>query len=294
MKEQGLSLGISIVLVTIGAAFSHWYRDIVTLRDSIYVGIFSYLVSISYFTSRRLVLLDKLPEVGAVVDRVVEALEAEGRLIAGRTRAFDVFWHICLLRSKAGIYKAINATTFELAKEQFPRFWQQAILNTDLTWYCTNFVNAPDDWKAEWSRAGFQFQSVVSKMTDAPVRRLFIARHIEELNDDLVGRMRWHESLGFAVRCICLDRPAKWATFGNLKELIGTLDIAIVNDAYLIAFILTGEEERGISFVRCYADPSLVGRVNDIYQHCWDAAHKLDALDTVLRDGQQNPSEHTA
>jgi len=284
MKEQITSIGIAVTLIVASAVISQFYPEHVTIRDSVYMGLFSYLVSILFFFTKRLKIIDSIRNIEPKVDYISKHISIEESLRKPSDDAFGVFWYLCLISAREGTYELVDSNTFKVVKDQLPSFWQKAILNTDISWNCTNFTNLPEDLYSSWAKAGFQFQSMVSKTMGVPVKRLFIAKNRSEVNHNLIEHMKWQQSLGFMIRFISRDKELKWAPFEELKSMIGTVDIAIINGRYLLAFLLTEEEYRGISFLRCHSDVNIVNKANEIFKHLWDSAIPVESLEISLKE----------
>lgn len=283
MKEQITSISIAVALIVASAVISQFYPEHVTIRDSVYMGLFTYLVSILFFFTKRLKIVDSIRNIEPKIDYIFKHISIEESLRKTSVDAFGVFWYLCLIRAREGTYELIDSNTFKVYKDQLPSFWQQAILNADINWNCTNFVNLPEDLCSSWAIAGFRFQSMVSKTTSVPVKRLFIVKDRSEVTDNLIEHMKWQQSLGFMVKIITRDKKMKWAPFEELESMIDTVDIAIINGRYLIAFLLTEEEYRGISFLRCYSDMNIVNKVNENFKRLWDSAIPVESIEIFLK-----------
>lgn len=279
MKEQLISIGIAVVLAIVGALFSTKYSDYITIKDSIYIGIFSYLVSLMIFISERFKLIDSIGTINKNVSYVSAYILSEEKAKRIGNDSASILWAISMFRAKEGVYKLIDSNTFEVEREQIPGFWQQAIINADVSWFCTNNVNSPEDLGSGWARRGFELQSMSSKDVGTTVKRLFIYENKEEITPDVIKQMKWHQSLGFMVKFLTKDVKLTWSPFLALEKLIGTTDIAIINGAYLIAFLLSSEKLRTISRLRCYGDMDLVRRINELFTRLWELGNVLDKLE---------------
>jgi len=279
MKEQIISIVITISLIIVGTLISYFYPQHINIKDSIYIGLFSYLISILFFFTKKLDTIGCIPDIRTDVKNISNHLLIEEKLKKHCSDSFGIFWNLCLLRAEEGIYKLNNPNSITVPKEQFPSFWQQAILNTDINWNCTNYTNLPEDLYSDWAKKGFNFQSMVSKTMDVPVKRLYILKNRNEFDQRFIDHLKWQQSLGFNVKFIIKDKKTKWAPFKELEEIIETIDVAIINGRYLIAFILTDEDQRGISCLKVYSDRTILSKVNDIFQHLWGSANHVESID---------------
>ena len=283
MKEQIISIVIAFFLIIVGVLISRVYPQHISIRDSICIGLFSYLVSILFFFTNKLNTIDHIHDVRTDVKNISDCLSIKETLKKQSADSFDIFWDLCLIRAKECVYELIDPNTISIPKEQFPFFWHQALLNTDINWNCTNYTNLPEDLYSDWATKGFEFQSMVSETMDVPVKRLYIVGNRNEVDQRFIDHLKWQQSLGFRVKLISKDKKMKWAPFEELEELIETIDIAIINGRYLIAFILTDEDQRGISFLKVYSDTTIVSKVNDIFQHLWGSAISVESVDIFLK-----------
>lgn len=274
MKDEIISAIIATILTIIGAAVSHFYPEM-SLRDSIYVGLFSYVTLLLHFWQTKVSQLENLRN---SLDEITENTRLIRLSEDQAGSAFSIFWSICMIRARQGVYRIGDNRTLEIPLDKLPSFWQQAIIHAGSTWSCTSYVNSLDDINAEWSNRGFEFQAMLSKAAGVSVKRLFIFNTLDEINDDLLGHMRWHEKLGFLVRFIIRQDKEKWVPFGDLNQLCGSLDVAIVDRSYLIAFEIAGTKRREITRLVCYSDPNIVDRASRMLIHLWDAGSCLDAV----------------
>jgi hypothetical protein len=85
--------------------------------------------------------------------------------------------------------------------------------------------------------------------------------------------MKQHKALGFSVKLVTTDIDPKWAPFDQLRKLVGTIDIAIINGHYLFAFPLSEDRKgvRSLADLRCYSDPGLVNKAVEIYSRLWES-----------------------
>jgi hypothetical protein len=176
MKEQLIALTISLFLIIVGSVASVIFPQYITIKDSIAIGLFSYIVTLVVFLAARTKLIDSLRQIDsnlAYLSKYVLSREKAKELGAD---LFSTFWILCLLRAAEGVYRFIDPQTFEISKDQLPQFWLQAAINTDVSWYCTNYVNSPHDWDSGWASWEFQVQSQCMKQVGTSVKRLFIAK----------------------------------------------------------------------------------------------------------------------
>jgi ABC-type multidrug transport system fused ATPase/permease subunit len=273
IKEQVIAIVISIIIIVIGAIFSIKYANYITLKDSILIGLFSYIVVIVVFLGNRFYLIDKIKQIDNNITDIKENSEYVNKLKKIGTDSFDSFWALCLLRAANGTYKQIDSDSFEINKEQIPQFWLQAAINTDVNWYCTNYVNSNEDYNSGWVNYEFGIQSQCMKQNGTIVQRLFIIKDEDE-KSKINEQVNYHKRLGFVVKTINKTTGSnRWAPFDELEKLIGTIDIAIINGKYLFAFILTeNKNDRSLLKIQCYSNSIIVKKSVDIYNRLWESA----------------------
>ena len=279
MKDQLVSIVVGLSFTTAGAILSSIFPDFITVKDSISIGIFSYIISILFFIESRLRVLGSIETIDNNMTYVSNYLMSEEKALRKGNDSFSIFLALSMIRAKEGIYKLIDSNTFVVEREQLPNFWQQAIINTDISWFCTTYSNTPDDFTG-WAKRGFELQGMGVEQMGTLVKRLFIVNNESEITDDLIDRMEWHQSLGINVKWIPRNIDLKWAPFKKFEDIIGTIDIAIINGSYLFAFEIdeVSDGKRGISSLTCYANMDIVNRITSLFTHLWDNSREIADL----------------
>lgn len=278
LNEQLISIIVGLSFGIVGAILSFRFPEHITIMDSIYIGIFSYIVTILAFLESRLRVLDSLNRIDNNMTYVSNYLLSEEKAISKGNDSFGIYWALCIARAKEGIYKLIDSNTFVVEEHQVPNFWQQAIINTDISWFCTTYSNTPDDFEG-WSKWGFELQGMGIKRIGTVIKRVFIVDDESEITEEFIDRIKWHQSQGVMVKWISREISLKWVQFKEFEKLIGTIDIAIINGNYLLAFeIKEDNNRRGISSINCYADRDIVSKINTLLMHLWDNSKEIDSL----------------
>lgn len=279
INEQLVSIIVGLLFTMVGAIFSSIYPDFITFKDSISIGILSYIISILFFIESRLRVLDSIETMNNNMTYVSNYLMSEEKALRKGNDSFSIFWALSMMRAKEGIHKLIDSNTFVVEKEQLPNFWQQAIINTDISWFCTTYSNTPDDFTG-WAKRGFELQGRGIEQMGTLVKRLFIVNDESEITDDFRDGVKWHQALGINVKWIPRTIELKWAPFKIFEDLIGTIDIAIINGSYLFAFEISenSDGKRGISSLMCYGNMDIVNKITPLFTHLWDNSTEIDDI----------------
>jgi hypothetical protein len=158
-----------------------------------------------------------------------------------------------------------------------------AIVNTDTSWDCTHYINDPDDLNSDWINKGFDLQGFNKKIFGISVRRLFIFDNKEDINKDALNLMEWQKSIGIEIKILILKENAIWSGYDRLKKILGTIDIAIINKAYLISFLLddvviNNKNQRRLSYVEFWSELEKVKEVQHIYNDMWNSSLTIEQV----------------
>lgn len=277
MKEQLISAVTGLFFILIGALLIwKWPNDVRPL-DSAFLGCFAYLittVALIAWKTRKLDSYQKLEDNVTYISNVSRVQEATIRMGAGSS---DFFWVLCLLRAREGIYSLLDSSSIRVDRDQIPKFWQQAIINTDSSWLCTNFVNLEQDWRTGWEDTGLTLQSIGIQQSNISVRRVFIYSTRNEISAEFVDIMKRHEQLGIQVKWTTLDADYHhWAPFQKFEQEIGSIDMALIDSRYLLSFDLNNN--RRIISIRCYSDDNIIATISNLYMRLWEESRGLDDL----------------
>lgn len=277
-NEQIISITICLCSIFVCGLLSFFFPSIISYKESVVVGILSYVVSIVTFWNKHFSLMQNIPLIMSRLNIIDSRIINENSILSNYIDPIDIFWSISISKASSGIYELINPTTIKITREQFPNFWNHAILNASSSWFCTNFSNSEDDLYSSWAKRGFEFQSMASKINNVSVKRLYISKNQSRLSPVYFEHMKWQAVLGFSVRHIFKTNRMKWAFFKEMEELIGTVDIAIIDNKYLLAFHLSDKEKREIEYIIAYSDIDIVTKVNSLFNHMWDSAITVDSM----------------
>jgi hypothetical protein len=283
MTNELVSLIIALCFTAIVAILAYHYPNRVSVRDSLAVGFLAYFTSMLVVINNEVDKLRYIAELKNDVRAMEDCLAVSEAIESGRQEMFDYFWSICQLKAGKGIYIARDLQTIEVPRDRMPTFWKQAIVSTDISWDCTVYVNDWTDLCSVWAKDGFEMQSMMKDILDVRVKRLFIFNSREELTDEIIDHIIWQDQdLGFNVRVIFINEKQRLAvetSFEKLNQAIGTLDIAIANESYLLAFNLSTDlstQLRSLTTITLHRDPQLVEDISVHYQNIWESAMEVD------------------
>ena len=267
-----ISLGISCI----AAALSYYFPDKLSLKDSIWLGLLSYFISVVISISGNFDLLQK------DITEIKATLNAE-RATKSRNN-FDYYWLSCMDKSREGQYVLASKNCIKIPHTELRRFWQMAIANTAQSWECTLYVNDPEDLNSKWIRSGFELQGFNKKIFELSVKRLFIFDKREDITEDVITHLKWQNSIGVEVKVLVLENE-KWAATAHnqLKELLGTIDIAIIDNSYLISFILkestiNNKNRRSLDFIELWSEQERVKKIQSIYSDMWSSSATMQQI----------------
>jgi hypothetical protein len=284
MKEQLISAVAGLAFALVGALLVWLWPADVRVLDAAFLGCFAYTVTSVALVSWKTRGLESYEALRADVSYAANRMRVQEAAARRGTRSSDFLWALCLLRAREGIYSLLDSSSFRVDRDQIPKFWQQAIINTDSTWLCTNFVNLEEDWRYGWTERGLQFQGMGIQQNNVNVRRVFIYGSASEITPDLVATMRKHEELHVQVKWTTLDADYHyWAPFEKFEREVGTIDLAIVDGSYLLAFDLNASRENVA--IRCYSDPAKLDGITSLYARLWEEARDLKELECEVDEG---------
>ena len=190
---------------------------------------------------------------------------------------FDIFWSISMAKAREGYYRLLNSNTFEMSEIDILLFWQQAIINTDNSWFCTNYVDDQEHWKKGFTKSGIELQRLSIKLFRTKVRRIFIYDDVSKaLLADRKEIMKTQLSYGIEVKWLTCDMFLKYAPFSQFMDLIGTFDFAIINDKYLLEFFQ--KTDKTFTRLQCTSEEKLVQEIIMLYSWLWDESKDINEL----------------
>jgi len=277
MKEQLTSIIIALLFTMAGVAFSLQWPGEFRIIDSIFLGLFAYLItttSIVLWNSNKLKDFNKLlsdTEFTANHLRVQEAVIKKG------TRSFDLFWSLSLLRAKEGIYRLLHSGDFIVSREQTPSFWLQAIINTDSSWLCTNVVHTKQDWRSGWEHKGVSYQKLGVELSSTTVKRIFIFDSLSDICDEMISMMKMHQENNIQVKWITKDSDnLHWSPFESFEKNAGTNDFAMIDNSYLLMFSLA--DDKKLIETRCTRNENMIANIGNLYTRLWEQSKTIDKI----------------
>ncbi|MCG8328970.1 MAG: hypothetical protein MI974_14855 [Chitinophagales bacterium] len=275
---------ISISLMLIRAIIGIYFPDhqnakvFIQFVDALIVGMLTYVVSMVYSLSNRIENMNLIPQVNKELIEISSIIKAREKVIKNGDNSFDLYWAICLLKARSGIYDLKDSNTFEVSENLIPNFWIQAINNTDFNWLCTSYVITKTNWKEGWTKMGIESQKLGIGLKSIGVKRIFIFDNSSDANDiELISLMKKHLDYGIKVRWISLDKKIQWEPLDCFAEKIGTVDMALIDGKYLFSFFQNSEDKHFTS-IRCTSNNYLVSEISIYYNRLWDGANEISEL----------------
>ena len=265
------SLLLSVLISVIVAILSFYCMADVSIMNSILFGLLSFFIVHVIVTSFNSEKLSKdITEIKAI-------LIAERLVKAGNN--FDYYWMSCIEKARKGKYKLISENCIEIPQPEFRIFWQKALINADKKWDCTHYVKVHRsiDYRIN---EGFEMQGYLMKTFSLPVRRLFIFDKLEDIIKDELEHIKLQQSIGVDTKILLLENKKKWSGYDRLIKELGTIDIAIVNEAYLMSFVI--KKQRSLNYVNFSSEPEKIKIVSQIYTDMWDASSTIQQIEEDL------------
>lgn len=277
MKEQLISIVIALVFSIIGALLGVFFPKDFQAIDSLYFGLFAYLTSTLAITHWNSTKLEKIDDIALEVKYTANHLKIQDAAIRNGSRSFDLFWALSLLRAKEGVYTLLDSGEFIVSREQAPKFWLQAIINTDSSWLGTNVVASQRDWQSGWEVKGIKYQKLVYDLSSITTKRVFIFDSTSDISANILSMMEKHQEHNIQVKWTSKNiEDQQWMPFDFLQKTIGALDFVIIDGRYLLLFNL--EDDKSLSSIRCTDNEHLVSSIIDIYMRLWEEARVLSEI----------------
>ncbi len=277
MKEQLISIIIALVFAVLGAVIGILFPNDFRAVDSLYFGLFAYLTTTSAIILWQTNKLKDFRRLLSDASYSANHLRVKDVVIKNGTRSFDLFWGLSLLRAKEGFYNLLDSGDFIVNREQTPKFWLQSIINTDSSWLGTNVVSSDQEWETGWENKGIQYQKLGVETSNIIVKRVFIFDTPQCINNKMRDIMLKHQENGVQVKWITKDsNNLIWSPFELFEQLLGTTDFAIIDNGYLLSFLLT--KDKILTSVKCTQDKNLVSKINDLYARLWEQSKLISDI----------------
>ena len=273
-----ISLLVSVIISVIVSVLSYYSLKDPSIKDSILFGLLSFFITQVAITSVKVVQISK-------DIKKIKAILSTERIVKLKND-FDYYWKLCFDKASAGIYTLCSENCIKIPHFEIEKFWQRAIRNTDKKWDCTHYLKVHKDVPF-WTDAGFEFQGFGGKKFGLHVRRLFIFDKQEDIVKDVLDHMKWQEDIGIKIKILILKNKARWSNYVRLKETLGTIDMAIIDDTYLMSFMIEKntigkKKQRNLNYVYFCSEQEKVKKVQEIYDIMWNNSETFQELKKEL------------
>jgi len=267
-----ISLSLSVFISVIVIFLSHYCIDDLSILHSVLFGLLSFFILHVIITS---VNSDRLSK---DITEIKAKLTTEHIVKSGNN--FDYYWMSCSDKARAGIYTLISENCVRIPQSEIRRFWQMGIANADKNWQCTHYFNDHQDLNDQydvndWIKAGFELQGFIIKIFGLHAKRLFIFDKKEDITKDVIEHIKWQQSIGIEIKILILENAIKWTGYKLLLKTLGTIDIAIINNNYLMSFLFevktkNNKKQRSLNNIDFWSEPEKVKKVQQIYSDMWN------------------------
>jgi len=266
-----LSLLFSVFISVIVAILSYYCTDDLSIFNSILFGLLSLFILHVIITS---VNSDRFSK---------DLTEIKAKLTTENKNNFDYYWMSCVEKAIAGTYTLVSKNCIKISQSEFRRFWLMAIANTDKKWECTLYSNDPQDINY-WFKEGFKLQGLFISLFGLHVKRLFIFDKKEDITKNVFEHMEWQQSIGIEVKILILENKMKWSGYEHLLKILETIDIAIINDTYLMSFFLeentvNNKKYRSLNDTNFCSELEKVKKVQQIYSEMWSSSLTIPQIE---------------
>ena len=273
-----ISLLASVIISVIVSVLSYYSLNAPSIMDSVLFGLLSFFIIQVAITSVKVVQISK------DITKIQALLKTERNVKSKND--FDYYWKSCFDKASAGIYTLLSENCIKISHSEIQRFWQRAIANTDKKWECTHYFKVHQDVNF-WADAGFELQGFVGKKFGLHVRRLFIFDKQEDIESKALDHMKWQENIGIEVKILNLKNKARWSNHVILQDTLGTIDMAIINDTYLISFMLEEntigkKKQRSLNYAIFCSEQEKVKKAQQIYSDMWNNSDTIQQLEMEL------------
>jgi len=270
------SLLLSVFISVIVAILSFYCMDNVSIMNSIFFGLLSFFIMHVIITSVNSEKLSK------DITEIKAKLTAE-QLVKSENN-FDYYWMSCIEKARKGTYTFISENCIKIPQPEFRRFWHRAVANADKKWECTHYVKAHQD--TDYSiEEGFKTQGYLNKVFGLHVKRLFIFDKKEEISKDELNHIREQHDIGIETKIFISGNKRSYDKY--LDDKIGTIDMAIVNEAYLMSFVLkkntvSRKKQWSLDYVKFSSEQEEINIVSKIYGNMWHDSYEIEEIEKEL------------
>ncbi len=198
----------------------------------------SFIVALLVFAVLELLFLllsfENLSKVGNIADLIAHSFEESGN--------FSDFFNVELVSSLKKANREILSDGIRMGKkEEVILFWFKCLGNFETSAQITTYVH-PEFWK---TRGYLELILAIQKIKireDGEIRRVFIWETPEEF-DRLQELMKEHKSSGAKVKHLQRDSILKDIPLKRYAKQLGTLDLAILDNRYVLIHYLDGQRD---------------------------------------------------
>lgn len=270
MNEKFIGIVIALFSIVVGFILEN-YMDNLTKVDSLYIGFFIYLVINMYFLQERLEKID------SNILKTKDIIDFQHKVANHNSEPFDLFWELCLIKAREGLYQKINSNSFIVKDTYIPSFWQQAVTNTMATWHSTSITKS--DYKNRpWEKRGIEFHKLSIEEFSIQVKRIFIFENKNILNEENNREiMTFHRERKVSVKYLTLDNKVQKNELSKIEKIIGSKDFTLVDGKYLLVFKLDKKTNNLLS-IECSNDEKILRELRQIYPRLWEESDDIAGL----------------
>lgn len=275
LNEKYIGIVLALISVLIGFVLENYIENL-TKIDSLYIGFFTYLLINMYFLQITLNSID------INIVKTKEVIDFQHKVSSNNSEPFDLFWELCLIKAREGLYHKIDSNSFIVKDNYIPSFWQQAVANTMATWHSTSITN-PDDESQPWERRGVELHKLSIEEFSIQVKRIFIFKDKNMANDkDYKEIMNFHKSRDINVKYLTLDNEIQKKELSKVEKIIGSKDFTLIDGKYLLVFNLADVTNELIS-IKCSNNEKILRELRQIYPRLWEKSNNLITSKNVVK-----------
>ena len=275
LNEKYIGIVLALISVLIGFVLENYIENL-TKIDSLYIGFFTYLLINMYFLQITLNSID------INILKTKEVIDFQHKVSSNNSEPFDLFWELCLIKAREGLYHKIDSNSFIVKDNYIPSFWQQAVANTMATWHSTSITN-PDDESQPWERRGVELHKLSIEEFSIQVKRIFIFKDKNMANDKNYREiMNFHKSRDINVKYLTLDNEIQKKELSKVEKIIGSKDFTLIDGKYLLVFNLADVTNELIS-IKCSNNEKILRELRQIYPRLWEKSNHLITSKNVVK-----------
>lgn len=277
-----ISLLASVIISVIVSVLSYYSLNPPSIMGSIEYGLLSFLITQAAITSVKVVQISK--DITKIKEDITKIKAILTERIVKSENDFDSYWKLCFDKACAGIYTLLSENCIKIPHSEIQRFWQRAIANTDKKWECTHYFKVHQDVNF-WTDAGFELQGLIREKFGVPVRRLFIFDKQEDIVKNVLEHMERQQDMGIEIKILILENKKRWSNYLSFRDTLGTIDMAIINDTYLMSFMLEEntngkKKQQGLNYVIFCSEQEKVKKAQQFYSDMWNNSDTFQQLKT--------------